>query len=163
MSLTVPTKTHVKTIAVQSCSKATPRCRSETGYKLVCGAWRISHEVVPHPAWFAGSADTCFVPGYVSEPGTFRAWLLHRLPSALTLAQGQRCNLLSRCQCIRSWRCTQRTASPEDRSSSGPRTVLFGKLRNRTSGHVGGRFTCSVSTRSMFHVMGASIFYSGVG
>ena len=60
LSLTVPTKTHMKTISVQSCSKATPRCRSETGYKLVCAAWRNSHDVVPHPAWFAGPADTCF-------------------------------------------------------------------------------------------------------
>ena len=59
MSLTVPTKTQMKPISVRSCSKP-PRCRHETGHWLVCGAWGISHEIVPHPAWFADPADTCF-------------------------------------------------------------------------------------------------------
>ena len=101
-----------------------------------------------------------FVPGYVSEPGTFRAWLLHRPPSALPPVQGQRCNLLSRCQCIRSWRCTQRTASPEDRSSSGPRTVLFGKYASEPLGILADVLHVACQRVLCFTLLGASVFYS---
>ena len=59
MSLTVPTKTHMKPISVRSCSKPHPGAETRLDW-LVCGAWGISHEVVPHPAWFADPADTCF-------------------------------------------------------------------------------------------------------
>ena len=152
----------MKTKSVQSCSKTTPRCRNESGYELVCGAWRSVTKSCHNLRGLLAQQTRVSVPGYVSGPGTFRVSLVRRPPSALTSAQGQRCNLLRRCQCIRSWRCT------EDRVARGPLQQRaahgsFRKIRHRASQNIGGRFTCSVPTRSMFHVWGASVFYSGVG
>ena len=45
----------------------------------MCGTWGISDEVVPHPAWFADLADTCF-----SSRARLRAWDVSCVASAQT-------------------------------------------------------------------------------
>ena len=105
---------------------------------IQAGVWRVEDQSRSRatPSVACWLSKCVFVPGYVSEPGSVRGKRTDHPPSALTSAQGQRCNLLNRCQCIRSWRCTQRTASPEDRSSSRAAHGFFGKCANEPRGRL---------------------------